>query len=459
VLAVVLGVLALAGSASAGPASQGDVAAADAVANKVTYQGRLTDPEGNPLNGNFNLKFEMYDALSGGNKLGEQIRNGTPVQNGLFTVYLNTDPAHYDGKGLWVAITVNGQLLSPRQELLPVPFALGLWPGANVVGNRYDASILRVENTDPNPAGGGYAIWARNASGHTWRPAIYGENTGASAGVYGRSDGWHATVGWQNGSNAAFAGVYGYNGKAGPGVFGESLTGYAGVYGKSTDGYGVVGESSSDVAVFGSSSSGKGGLFASMTGTGVYASSNAGPGLEAYSRDGVALYAHSACCDLIKATGTSSGDTEFRVTNTGEVYADGTFHSGGADLAEMLPAQDGLGPGDVLVIGSDGELLRSTVAYATNVVGVYSTNPGFVGGQPAEDPEAGTIPLAIVGIVPVKVTAENGAIVPGDLLVASSTAGYAMKAGANPPQGTVIGKAMEKLDTGSGVIRMLATLQ
>jgi thiamine monophosphate kinase len=93
------------------------------------------------------------------------------------------------------------------------------------------------------------------------------------------------------------------------------------------------------------------------------------------------------------------------------------------------------------------------------VAGVYSTQPGFLGGQTVEGEVEGAIPLAIVGVVPVKVTAENGAIRPGDLLVASSVPGHAMKAGANPPQGTVIGKAMEKLDTGTGVIRLLATLQ
>jgi hypothetical protein len=90
---------------------------------------------------------------------------------------------------------------------------------------------------------------------------------------------------------------------------------------------------------------------------------------------------------------------------------------------------------------------------------VYSTRPGFVGGSPVEGSNVGAIPLAIVGVVPVKVTAENGAIQPGDLLVASSVPGRAMKAGPNPPQGSVIGKALEPLQAGIGLIKMLATLQ
>jgi hypothetical protein len=93
------------------------------------------------------------------------------------------------------------------------------------------------------------------------------------------------------------------------------------------------------------------------------------------------------------------------------------------------------------------------------VAGVYSTKPGFVGGQPLNEQVDGAIPLAVVGVVPVKVSTENGAIRPGDLLVTSSTPGYAMKARPNPPLGTVIGKALEKLDADTGLIKMLATLQ
>jgi len=125
----------------------------------------------------------------------------------------------------------------------------------------------------------------------------------------------------------------------------------------------------------------------------------------------------------------------------------------------MLPAVEGLEPGDVLVIGSDGKLARSTQPYQPTVVGVYSTQPGFVGGQPVEGELEGHVPLAVVGVVPVKASAENGPIRPGDLLVASSIPGHAMKASPNPPIGTVIGKALEGLEEKTGIIRMLVILQ
>jgi hypothetical protein len=70
------------------------------------------------------------------------------------------------------------------------------------------------------------------------------------------------------------------------------------------------------------------------------------------------------------------------------------------------------------------------------------------------------VPMAMVGRVPTKVSAENGPIKVGDLLVTSSTMGYAMK-GTDRSQmlGAVIGKALGSLDSGKGVIQVLVTLQ
>ena len=59
------------------------------------------------------------------------------------------------------------------------------------------------------------------------------------------------------------------------------------------------------------------------------------------------------------------------------------------------------------------------------------------------------VPVAMVGIVPCKVSAENGAIKVGDLLVTSSTPGHAMR-DASPAVGTVVGKRLaEYLVTGN----------
>jgi hypothetical protein len=177
----------------------------------------------------------------------------------------------------------------------------------------------------------------------------------------------------------------------------------------------------------------------------------------------------------------NAGDDAIRLEgSSGDVYADGGYHCGAnincgadcseieldpclsdnspADFAEVLPVANDPESGDVLVIGRDGQLTRSTEPYQTSVVGVYSTRPSYVGGARnlGKDDYA---PLAIMGIVPCKVSAENGAIIPGDLLTTSSTAGHAMRAGDNPAPGTVLGKALGELEEGTGTIEVLVTLQ
>jgi hypothetical protein len=68
--------------------------------------------------------------------------------------------------------------------------------------------------------------------------------------------------------------------------------------------------------------------------------------------------------------------------------------------------------------------------------------------------------MAVVGIVPAKVSAQNGAIEAGDLLVSSSTPGVAMKGtDRNRMLGAIVGKAMGTLNSGKGVIEVLVTLQ
>jgi hypothetical protein len=75
-----------------------------------------------------------------------------------------------------------------------------------------------------------------------------------------------------------------------------------------------------------------------------------------------------------------------------------------------------------------------------------------------EDKYDNEVPVAITGIVPCKVTSENGPITRGDLLTSSSRPGYAMKA-TDLQTGTILGKALGSLETGSGKIEILVILQ
>jgi trimeric autotransporter adhesin len=160
------------------------------------------------------------------------------------------------------------------------------------------------------------------------------------------------------------------------------------------------------------------------------------------------------------------GVRQMRLDGGGNLLVRGSFFPGGADFAEMLAAEAGLEPGDVLAIGPDGQLTLTTAPYQRSVAGVYSTQPGLVGGAADGESTAGKVPLAVAGVVPVKVTDEGGAIAPGDALTSSTTRGHAMKAAAVRvggiellPSGVVIGKALEPLAAGTGVIRALVVLQ
>ncbi|MGA9349147.1 MAG: hypothetical protein WBW48_10125 [Anaerolineae bacterium] len=294
--------------------------------------------------------------------------------------------------------------------------AAGVW-GETYSGADYAAAVVgRVASTSP----GGYSAGVRGINEGTGGSGIgvWGSQNGSGWGVYGTSD---AGVGVYGVANATTGLNYG--------VLGDSY---------STEGYGVYGWNNS---------SGTGVLGWSGSGVGVNAQSESGNPLEAYSSAG-------------------GGDRRFYVSNSGEVYADGSFNPGGADFAEMLPGSIGLEPGDVLVVGPDGELTRSTEPYQASVVGVYSSQPGFLGGAGDGVDLTGKVPLAVMGVVSVKVSAENGTIQPGDLLTTSSIPGHAMKA--TPVlingvpfyrNGVIIGKALGSLKSGTGAMQMLVMLQ
>lgn len=163
----------------------------------------------------------------------------------------------------------------------------------------------------------------------------------------------------------------------------------------------------------------------------------------------------------------SAGGTIFRIEQTGEVWAAGGFNSGGADFAESVESASpkaAYEPGDVLVIdpAKSRSVDLAATPYSTRVAGIYSTKPGILAlpHGPDDSRSAAELPLAVVGIVPCKVSTENGAIAIGDLLVTSATPGYAMKGTDRSKMlGAVVGKALEALPSGKGTIQVLVTLQ
>jgi hypothetical protein len=163
----------------------------------------------------------------------------------------------------------------------------------------------------------------------------------------------------------------------------------------------------------------------------------------------------------------SAGANKIRFNKAGKGFFNGGTQTGGADVAEAFEVEGSVRayePGDVLVIStsSDRRVERSGSAYSTLVVGVYATKPGVLLTEGSIDDNLDdTVPLGVVGVIPTKVSAENGPIRRGDLLVTAKTPGHAMLGTARSRMlGATIGKALQEFrGPGTGVIKVLVNIQ
>lgn len=423
------------------PVDEGDEAGvlpAAAVDAAFTYQGRLTDSGGSPVSdGDYDFEVQLWNGPnpSTATQVGATIAvNAVDVSNGLFELTLPVIHADFNGQELYLRMRIRPtggtwDTWTDTQPILAVPYALSLRPGATIGGTDAGDGNLSLRDSADN------------------RTVLFNTAQG--------------------------------NLELGPPTDTGDVSKDGDILFRS--GYGVL-------AAHIDGAPASGGCINTTQGCTIISGGqhHDDGDLEFHSGDDIFFvldddYSSLPSFIIYKQVDATTREDLFRIDNDGDVYADRAYHCGQAiddgagelteaeiapclvddtpaDFAEVLAAAEGLGPGDVLVIGPDGKLASSTEAYQPTVVGVYTTRPSYVGsarllGQP------GYAPLAIVGIVPVKASAENGSIQPGDLLVASATPGHAMKADPDPPQGTVIGKALGALEEGTGTIDVLVMLQ
>lgn len=305
--------------------------------------------------------------------------------------------------------------------------------------------------------------------------AVYGENTstqrtlgylGGRYGVYGRygseDSGKYAYLGGP--SFALYAedlssGNYGFMGYWNYGVLGHSDS-QAGVKGRAVGGTGVVGEANTGWAVYGTQySTGNTAYLAGPYAAVFGESTNNGPAVHGRCIDGQAGF-FQGNVDIVGDLDVSSGRLTTPVIEI----------TGGSDLSErfdIVPAGFEPSPRAGFLVCLDpehpGRLKVSSEPYDKKVAGVISgaggIQPGMVMRQ--DDTEAcGDWPVALTGRVYCWADASAGAIEPGDLLTTSATPGHAMKAvDSGRTHGTVIGKAMSRLDSGQGLVLVLVNLQ
>jgi len=94
----------------------------------INYQGKITDPGGVAIDGATNVEFRLFDVASGGAALWSESHTGVSVVKGLFDVVLGETTPFPAGLSFtepyWVEIVVESEVLSPRQPLSSVPYAM-----------------------------------------------------------------------------------------------------------------------------------------------------------------------------------------------------------------------------------------------------------------------------------------------------------------------------------------------
>ena len=465
ILAIVIAACSLTGAASAAT-----------VGTNFTYQGRL-QKDAAAHTGTADLVFRLYDDPDVGNQIGADVTlAGVTVTEGLFTVDLDFGNV-FDGTALWLDMQVltPGDIdytpLLPRQLLAAAPYALHALSspsgggGSQWISNGGDLTysgggIGVLNGSSPFASGKGVFIeggstvgglvFAYNYDAGSTLPLLLnspGGNVGVGTVSPGaRLDvasptgiGVRTTVSGTNFSpiNAAIMAV----GNTGTTFNGAPATG---VYAISTDARAVAGFSTNNWGVSGDCTS---------AGTyGILGTPN--EGLYAYSPNSAKPAGKFICPSNGIAIDASAGLVRVKTLQI----------VGGADLAERFDVAGEPDPGTVLTIDPEqaGRLRTSDEAYSHRVAGVVSganqLDAGVVLSK--DDRTEGTAAVALTGRVWVKCDATDVPIVAGDLLTTSGRAGHAMKAAdRGRSAGAVLGKAMTALDSGTGMVLVLVSLQ
>lgn len=465
----------VAGAASNWP-SPSRVPLTAALSSGISYQGRLFDSGGAPLDGSYTMRFNVYDDPVAGSALWDSGNVSVLVEDGLFNVKLGVDQGDFDGQALWLNIIVEGETLSPRQEILAAPYALSLRPGADIVGDAIGAADATVA---------GYAP----ATG----TALYADANGG-AGLFGDSENSYGVWG---SSNDSWGGFFTSDDGYGIRVETSGLDHFDhGAYVTSDGGYGVYATSDNNQAVRGEAGDmsgiavafGRVGAVGLGENRGVHGASNNGLGVYGTSTFSTGVYGNTGRSDRNYGLYTNDNLFSLNINLAGAVMA--VMQNGGTES---------LSPGEVVVfsginrsVGAVGapivQVSKASSAGSTAVAGVvYSrfnldaidpgldpvadASQGIMAGTevtPAGSASPGEFVLVVVqGPVQVKASSlANGRIQPGDLLAASDTAGLAERAATvttngveTAVPGTVFAKALESADSKEALIYVYVTLQ
>ncbi|MFO7743738.1 MAG: hypothetical protein R6X31_15675 [Anaerolineae bacterium] len=196
-LALAVGMTQAQGSDSGAEPRAESLSIAATVGQKISYQGTLTD-DGTPVDGVREMVFKLYSD-DGCSTVVDTIDAGSvQVNDGVFDVVLTVNQDDFNGQGLWLEVEVGGTGVG-CEELLPVPYALSLRPGAVISDADTSVEVNRLDEGTGFQLDAYYGVYAE-ADGAGTNYGVRGESFGLGAGVLGVSNsasGW-GVQGWNS---------------------------------------------------------------------------------------------------------------------------------------------------------------------------------------------------------------------------------------------------------------------
>ena len=181
-----------------------------AVGTAFTYQGQIKR-NGALFTGTCAMQFKCGTPASAGAQQGSTLNvSAVAVTGGVFTVRLDFGN-QFKGDARWLETSAKcaddaGFTTLPRVAVNPAPYALGLMPGAQTLGNiPGSGGIFRAVNNGPGAALVGLANGSTGTTygvlGNAFSPngyAVLGYANGGATGVRGESDSSGAGVSGRN---------------------------------------------------------------------------------------------------------------------------------------------------------------------------------------------------------------------------------------------------------------------
>jgi len=98
------------------------------VPHQLSYQGRLLDDNGQPVTAAVTVDIGLFAAATGGSSVYSQDVGSVNAVNGLYAFHFGTNNAAFNAAltaaECWLELSIDGEVLSPRQRLVAVPYAI-----------------------------------------------------------------------------------------------------------------------------------------------------------------------------------------------------------------------------------------------------------------------------------------------------------------------------------------------